>query len=125
MLVASRWSKVVRSEPSGQIAPEDRTRDALTSAREGLPPIMSIQGDADPIVPYSNSTRLPDALAGAILHSAASLSSVIPAPIHRESRASGCTNRRGVKHLPHRKFSLQTARVARSWFMPKRGNIFQ
>ena len=37
----------------------------LTYVRAGLPPIMSIQGDADPIVPYSQNTRLRDALAAA------------------------------------------------------------
>jgi acetyl esterase/lipase len=34
----------------------------LTYVRAGLPPIIMIQGDADPIVPYSHSTRLNDAL---------------------------------------------------------------
>jgi acetyl esterase/lipase len=34
----------------------------LTYVRPGLPPILSIQGDADPIVPYSQNTRLRDAL---------------------------------------------------------------
>src|SRR5215510_13969844 len=34
----------------------------MTYVRAGLPPIMSIQGDADPIVPYSQNTRLRDAL---------------------------------------------------------------
>jgi acetyl esterase/lipase len=34
----------------------------LTYVRSGLPPILSIQGDADPIVPYSQNTRLRDAL---------------------------------------------------------------
>ena len=37
----------------------------LTYVRAGLPPILSIQGDADPIVPYSQNTRLRDALAKA------------------------------------------------------------
>ena len=37
----------------------------LTYVRAGLPPIMSIQGDADPIVPYSQNTRLRDALSAA------------------------------------------------------------
>lgn len=39
-----------------------RKLSPLTYVRKGLPPIISIQGDADPIVPYSNSTRLRDAL---------------------------------------------------------------
>jgi acetyl esterase/lipase len=34
----------------------------LTYVRPGLPPIISIQGDADPTVPYSHSVRLQDAL---------------------------------------------------------------
>jgi acetyl esterase/lipase len=45
------------------------SRDALaksvspiTYVRSGLPPILSIQGDADPIVPYSQNVRLRDAL---------------------------------------------------------------
>ena len=34
----------------------------LTYVRAGLPPIISIQGDADPVVPYSHSVRLQEAL---------------------------------------------------------------
>jgi acetyl esterase/lipase len=34
----------------------------LTYVRAGLPPILTIHGDADPIVPYSHATRLRDAL---------------------------------------------------------------
>lgn len=34
----------------------------LTYVRAGLPPILSIQGDKDPIVPYSQNVRLRDAL---------------------------------------------------------------
>lgn len=34
----------------------------ITYARAGLPPILSIQGDADLVVPYSQNTRLRDAL---------------------------------------------------------------
>lgn len=34
----------------------------LTYVRSGLPPILSIQGDMDPIVPYSQNVRLRDAL---------------------------------------------------------------
>ncbi len=37
----------------------------LTYVRPGLPPILTIQGDADPIVPYSHSVRLQEALAKA------------------------------------------------------------
>jgi fermentation-respiration switch protein FrsA (DUF1100 family) len=35
----------------------------MTYVRAGLPPILSIQGDADPTVPYSHSTKLHEALA--------------------------------------------------------------
>ena len=34
----------------------------LTYVRPGLPPVLTIQGDADPVVPYSHSLRLNDAL---------------------------------------------------------------
>jgi acetyl esterase/lipase len=34
----------------------------LTYVRAGIPPIISIQGDADPVVPYSHSLRLQEAL---------------------------------------------------------------
>ena len=34
----------------------------LTYVRPGLPPIIAIQGDADPTVPFSHSLRLRDAL---------------------------------------------------------------
>jgi len=34
----------------------------LTYVRAGLPPIISIHGDADPLVPYQHSVRLNDAL---------------------------------------------------------------
>ncbi|MEQ1730077.1 MAG: alpha/beta hydrolase, partial [Vicinamibacterales bacterium] len=34
----------------------------LTYVRADLPPILSIQGDADPIVPYAQNVRLNDAL---------------------------------------------------------------
>ena len=37
----------------------------LTYVRRGLPPVLIIHGDADPIVPYSQATRLRDALASA------------------------------------------------------------
>jgi dipeptidyl aminopeptidase/acylaminoacyl peptidase len=39
-----------------------RAMSPLTYVRAGLPPILTIQGDADPIVPYSQNTRLRDAL---------------------------------------------------------------
>jgi acetyl esterase/lipase len=35
----------------------------LTYVRPGLPPVISIQGDADPTVPYQHSVRLQEALA--------------------------------------------------------------
>jgi acetyl esterase/lipase len=37
----------------------------LTYIRPGLPPILSVQGDADPTVPYTHSLRLRDALTAA------------------------------------------------------------
>lgn len=42
-----------------------RRLSPLTYVRRDLPPILSIQGDADPIVPYTQSTRLRDALTNA------------------------------------------------------------
>ena len=42
-----------------------RSVSPLTYVRAGLPPILSIQGDEDPIVPYSQNVRLHDALAKA------------------------------------------------------------
>jgi acetyl esterase/lipase len=42
-----------------------RSISPLTYVRAGLPPILSIQGDKDPIVPYSQNTRLQEALAKA------------------------------------------------------------
>ena len=47
------------SLPNRRIA---RSVSPLTYVREGLPPILSIQGDADPQVPFSQSVRLRDAL---------------------------------------------------------------
>lgn len=39
-----------------------RSVSPLTYVRAGLPPILTVQGDADPIVPYSQNTRLHAAL---------------------------------------------------------------
>ena len=39
-----------------------RRLSPLTYVRAGIPPIISIQGDADPVVPYSHSVRLQEAL---------------------------------------------------------------
>ena len=44
-----------RAEVAKRISP-------LTYVRPGLPPIMMIQGDADPAVPYAHSVRLHEAL---------------------------------------------------------------
>jgi acetyl esterase/lipase len=44
-----------REEIAGRVSP-------LTYVTSGLPPILSIQGDADPTVPYSHSVRLQEAL---------------------------------------------------------------
>jgi fermentation-respiration switch protein FrsA (DUF1100 family) len=35
----------------------------MTYVRNDLPPILSIQGDADPVVPYAHGTNLHEALA--------------------------------------------------------------
>ena len=37
----------------------------MTYVRRDLPPILTVHGDADPIVPYSHATRLRDALSSA------------------------------------------------------------
>jgi dipeptidyl aminopeptidase/acylaminoacyl peptidase len=34
----------------------------MTYVRQGLPPVLAIQGDADPTVPYQHSVRLTEAL---------------------------------------------------------------
>ncbi len=39
-----------------------RETSPLTYVRVGLPPVLTIHGDADPVVPYSHATRLRDAL---------------------------------------------------------------
>ena len=39
-----------------------RETSPLTYVRAGLPPVLTIHGDADPVVPYSHATRLRDAL---------------------------------------------------------------
>jgi acetyl esterase/lipase len=53
--VAWLSSDVNRRELARRVSP-------LTYVREGLPPILMIQGDADPTVPYSHSLRLREAL---------------------------------------------------------------
>jgi acetyl esterase/lipase len=40
-----------------------KSMSPLTYVRAGLPPILTIHGDADPIVPYTHATRLHEALA--------------------------------------------------------------
>jgi acetyl esterase/lipase len=42
-----------------------RSVSPMTYVRAGLPPILSIHGDADPIVPYAQNVRLHEALAKA------------------------------------------------------------
>ncbi|HUF75645.1 MAG TPA: alpha/beta hydrolase, partial [Longimicrobiales bacterium] len=37
----------------------------LTHVRGGLPPVLTIHGDADPVVPYTHAVRLREALSGA------------------------------------------------------------
>ena len=44
-----------RQELARQVSP-------LSHVRPGLPPVMTIHGDADPVVPYSNARRLQQAL---------------------------------------------------------------
>jgi acetyl esterase/lipase len=39
-----------------------KTASPLTYVRPGVPPVISIHGDADPLVPYNHSVRLQDAL---------------------------------------------------------------
>jgi acetyl esterase/lipase len=54
---AVQWlaSSANRSDVAKSVSP-------ITYVRAGLPPILSIQGDADPIVPYTQNVRLRDAL---------------------------------------------------------------
>lgn len=47
---------------SGQRDAVARAVSPITHVRADLPPILSIQGDADPIVPYSQNVKLRDAL---------------------------------------------------------------
>lgn len=47
-----------REEIARQVSP-------LTYVRPGLPPVLAIQGDADPTVPYQHSVRLTEALSKA------------------------------------------------------------
>jgi acetyl esterase/lipase len=42
-----------------------RTISPLSHVRAGLPPVITIHGDADPVVPYSHGVRLHEALARA------------------------------------------------------------
>jgi acetyl esterase/lipase len=55
---AVQW--VGSSPNAGEVA---KIVSPLTYVRAGLPPILSIQGDKDPIVPYSQNVRLHEALA--------------------------------------------------------------
>jgi acetyl esterase/lipase len=55
---ATRWfgSMPNRMEIAKRVSP-------MTYVRNGLPPIMTIHGDADPVVPYPQAVRLHEALA--------------------------------------------------------------
>ena len=53
--VAWLGSALNREEIARRVSP-------LTYVRSGLPPVLSIQGDSDPTVPYTHSLRLQDAL---------------------------------------------------------------
>jgi acetyl esterase/lipase len=57
---AVQWlgSMTDRKEVATRVSP-------LTHVRPGLPPILTIHGDADPTVPYSHALRLQEALDGA------------------------------------------------------------
>jgi acetyl esterase/lipase len=48
-------SQIDRYEIAKRVSP-------LTYVRPGVPPILTIHGDADPVVPYSHATRLHEAL---------------------------------------------------------------
>ena len=50
-----RASMPARYEIAERVSP-------LTYVRAGLPPVLTIHGDADPTVPYSHAVRLRDAL---------------------------------------------------------------
>jgi len=56
--VAWLGSRPDRVEVAKRVSP-------LTYVREGLPPILTVHGDADPTVPYSHAVRLHEALAKA------------------------------------------------------------
>ncbi len=51
----------------GQLDGEDIARSVspLTYVRSGLPPVITIHGDADPVVPHEHATRMKAALDGA------------------------------------------------------------
>ena len=57
---AVQWmgSMTDRKEVAARVSP-------LTYVRSGLPPVLTIHGDADPTVPYSHAVRLKEALDGA------------------------------------------------------------
>ena len=57
---AVRWtgSLADRMDVAERVSP-------LTYVRSGLPPVFTIHGDADPVVPYQHAVRLHDALSGA------------------------------------------------------------
>lgn len=57
---AVRWmgSLADRMDVAERVSP-------LTYVRDDLPPVLSIHGDADPVVPYQHATRLHEALGGA------------------------------------------------------------
>lgn len=58
---AREWIGADRLEDSGLV----RLVSPLSYVREGLPPIITIHGTADPLVPYSHAVRLHETLAGA------------------------------------------------------------
>jgi dipeptidyl aminopeptidase/acylaminoacyl peptidase len=54
---AAMWMGSLRDAP--EIA---KSVSPLTYVREGLPPVLTIHGDKDDVVPYSHATRLKEAL---------------------------------------------------------------
>jgi acetyl esterase/lipase len=60
----------------------------LTYVRSGLPPILIVQGNADPVVPYSESVRLHEAL-----HQAGVPNELVTAPGGKHGRFWGSTCR--------------------------------
>jgi acetyl esterase/lipase len=64
-LIAGANAKTYAVQWLGSMPDRDavaRRVSPLTYVRAGLPPVLTLHGDADPIVPYAHGTRLRDAL---------------------------------------------------------------